>query len=53
MDLLAKAITAKGKGTASAQSLLDARADVMKAHDQKALDAWRLAAGRAIDALSR
>jgi hypothetical protein len=38
---------------ARAQSLLDARADVMKSHDQKALDAWRLAAGRAIDALSR
>jgi len=55
MDLLAKAITAKGKGaaTAAAQSILDAREDVMKAHDQKALDAWRLAAGRAIDALSR
>ena len=53
MDLLAKAIAAKGKSAAAAQSLLDARADVMKAHDQKALDAWRLAAGRAIDALSR
>ena len=55
MDLLAKAIATKGKGAATlaAQSLLDAREDVMKAHDQKALDAWRLAAGRAIDALSR
>ena len=55
MDLLAKAITAKGKGaaTAAAQSLLDAREDVIKAHDQKALDEWRLSAGRAIDALSR
>ena len=52
MDLLAKAIAAKGNGSATAaQSLLDAREDMMKAHDQKALDAWRLAAGRAIDAL--
>ena len=54
MDALAKAIAAKGKGaaTAAAQALLDARGDVMKAHDQKALDAWRLEVGRAIDALS-
>ena len=53
MDALAKAIAAKGKGpaTAMAQSLLDARGDVMKARDQKALDAWRLEVGRAIDAL--
>ena len=28
---------------------LDAREDVIKSHDQKAVDAWRLAAGRAID----
>ena len=55
MDLLAKAISRakpSGKDIASAQSLLDAREDVIKARDQKTLDAWRLAAGRAIDALS-
>ena len=44
MSLLEKA------GTKEAKSLLDARDDVMKAHDHKTLDAWRLAAGRAIDA---
>ena len=55
MDALAKAVAVKGKdpATAMAQSLLDARGDLMKARDQKALDAWRLEAGRAIDALSR
>ena len=42
MSLLEKA------GTKEAKSLLDAREDVIKSHDQKVLDAWRLAAGRAI-----
>ena len=36
---------------AEAKALLDAREDVIKAHDQKKLDAWRLAVGRAIDAV--
>ena len=43
MSLLEKA------GTKEAKALLDAREDVIKSHDQKAVDAWRLAAGRAID----
>ena len=43
MALLEKA------GTKEAKALLDAREDVIKSHDQKVLDAWRLAAGRAID----
>ena len=42
-----------GDISSAAKALLDAREDVIKSHDQKALDAWRLAAGRAIDALSR
>ena len=36
-------------GTKKAKALLDAREDVIKSHDQKTVDAWRLAAGRAID----
>ena len=43
MSLLEKA------GTKEAKALLDAREDIIKLHDQKALDVWRLAAGRAID----
>ena len=43
MSLLEKA------GTKEAKALLDAREDVIKSHDQKTLDAWRLAAGRAVD----
>ena len=43
MALLAKA------GTKEAKALLDAREDVIKSHDQKAVDAWRLAAGRVLD----
>ncbi|MBQ6327503.1 MAG: hypothetical protein IJI35_00680, partial [Kiritimatiellae bacterium] len=43
MSLLDKA------GTKEAKALLDAREDVIKSHDQKTLDAWRLAAGRAVD----
>ena len=45
MDLLKKV------GGKDAKALLDARDEVIKAHDQKALDAWRLAAGWAIDSL--
>jgi hypothetical protein len=55
MDLLQKAVAeakAKGKTSAEAQALLDARKDVMSRKDQKTLDAWRLEAGRAIDRLS-
>ena len=47
MSLLEKA------GTKEAKALLDAREDVMKSHDVKTLDAWRLSAGRAIDAAAR
>ena len=47
MALLAKAETKEAK------ALLDAREDVIKSHDQKTVDAWRLATGRAIDALSK
>jgi hypothetical protein len=46
MSLLEKA------GTKAAKALLGTREDVIKSHDQKTLDAWRLAAGRAIDAAS-
>ena len=35
--------------TKEARELLAAREDVIKSHDQRAVDAWRLAAGRAID----
>ena len=61
MDLLAKAIVAANgrdardvpaAALAEAKALLAAREDVVKSSDQKAVDAWRLAAGRAIDALS-
>ena len=45
MSLLEKA------GTKEARALLDAREDVMRSHDQKAVDAWRVAAGRAIASL--
>ena len=38
---------------AEAKALLAARENVITAHDQKSVDAWRLAAGRAIDAISR
>ena len=41
MDRFAKNGTTK--------ALLAAREDVIKSHDQKTVDAWRLAAGRAID----
>ncbi|MBP3406223.1 MAG: hypothetical protein J6N18_08990 [Kiritimatiellae bacterium] len=54
MDLLAKAMArakAKGRDVSKAQSLLDARADVVRAHDQEVLDDWRLSAGRLIDSL--
>ena len=37
------------KSISEAKALLNAREDVIKSHDQKAVDAWRLAAGRAID----
>ncbi len=55
MDALAKVIASKGKcaETAEAQSLLDAREEVIGAHDQKKVDQWRLAIGRAIDSLSK
>jgi len=61
MDLLAKAIAAANgrdardlpaAALAEAKALLAAREDVVKSLDQKAVDDWRLAAGRAIDALS-
>jgi len=54
MDLLAKAMArakAKGRDVSKARSLLDARADVIRAHDQKVLDDWRLSVGRLIDSL--
>ena len=47
MDLL------KRSGNVEARSLLEAREAVIKAHDQKVLDSWRLSAGRLIDELSR
>ena len=47
MSLLEKA------GGAEAKALLGAREEVIKSHDQSALDAWRLAAGRAIDAATK
>ena len=59
MDLLIKAIAgAKGKGVSpktvkEAQSLLDVRERIINSQRQDELDAWRLAAGRAIDALVR
>ena len=37
-------------GGAEAKALLDAREVLIKSQDQKAVDAWRLAAGRTIDA---
>ena len=43
---------ANAAAIAGAKALLAAREDIIKAHDQKVLEAWRLAAGRAIDALS-
>ena len=43
---------ANAAAIAGAKALLAAREDIVKAHDKKVLEAWRLAAGRAIDALS-
>lgn len=47
MDRLEKEI----ERSAEAKALLDAREDVINAHSQDALDAWRLAVGRLIDAI--
>ena len=47
MDLL------KRSGNAAAKQLLEARDEVIKVNDQMVLEAWRLAAGRLIDELSR
>ena len=44
---------AKGKGFPQYEALLAERAGIMKADDQKRVDAWRLAVGRAIDSLSK
>lgn len=56
MDILAKAIAgakAKGRNVLSAQALLDGRKTILRTKNQKAVDEWRLAAGRAIDGLVR
>ena len=46
-------LKANGKSFPEYEALLAERADIMKADDQKRVDAWRLAVGRAIDALLR
>jgi len=42
-------LKAKGMPTADAEALLAARAEIVKANDQKRTDEWRNAAGRLID----
>lgn len=54
MDRLAKELArhkATGRDFPKFQALLDEREAVIKANDQKRVDAWRLAVGRAIDQL--
>ena len=63
MDALEKALAhaeAEAEGSRyppalldEAKSLLAERAEIVKANDQKKVDAWRLAVGRAIDSLVR
>ena len=56
MDRLEKELArlkAKGKSFPQYEALLAERADIVKAEDQKRVDAWRLAVGRAIDSLAR
>ena len=52
MDRLEKELARAGKGRYPAfEKLLEERAEIVKAEDQKRVDAWRLAVGRAIDSL--
>ena len=54
MDLLEKAVKAakvKGKRLAECERLLAERESIVASDDQSKVDAWRLAAGRAIDGL--
>ena len=56
MDLLEKALRAekaKGRDHPEYGKLLADRDAIVKANDQEKVDAWRLAVGRAIDALTR
>ena len=54
MDRLEKELArlkAKGLSFPQYEALLAARADIVKAEDQKRVDEWRLAVGRAVDSL--
>ena len=56
MDFLEKALKsekAKGKDHPEYEKLLTDRNAIVKSNDQAKIDAWRLAAGRAVDELSR